>query len=80
MATASPAVSDQGREGPPASVYTAGDLARRLKCSVRHVWRMSDAGKLPPAIRLGALVRWDASVIEKWIADGCPVPVRRRGA
>ncbi len=52
------------------------DLARLLGCSVRHVFRMSDAGQMPPPVKLGALVRWNRKVVEAWIAEGCP-QVRR---
>ncbi len=55
-----------------------GDVAELLNCSSRHVYRLADAGKMPPPIKLGALVRWDKSVLAKWIADGCP-PIRRAG-
>lgn len=48
------------------------DVARMLGCSTRHIHRMRDAGRLPPAIRLGALVRWPIEAIERWIAEGCP--------
>ena len=33
------------------------DVADLLKCSCRHVYRMSDAGKMPAPLKLGALVR-----------------------
>lgn len=51
-------------------------LARLLACSSRHVHRMREGGQLPPPVRLGALVRWNRKVIERWLADGCPA-VRR---
>jgi predicted DNA-binding transcriptional regulator AlpA len=41
-------------------------------CSTRHVYRLSDAGKMPRPVKLGALVRWNRSAIEAWIAAGCP--------
>jgi len=43
-----------------------------LKCSTRHVYRLSDAGRMPAPVRLGALVRWSKAAIESWITDGCP--------
>ena len=48
------------------------DVADQLQCSQRTVYRLSDTGRLPKPIRLGALLRWDRSVIERWIASGCP--------
>lgn len=40
--------------------------------STRTVYRMSDAGRMPRPIKLGALVRWRTDEIRQWIADGCP--------
>ena len=48
------------------------DVAALLKCSARHVWRLADAGKMPPPVKLGALVRWSRVLIGQWIAEGCP--------
>jgi len=47
-------------------------VAALLGCSTRHVYRLSDAGRMPRPVKLGALVRWSKSAIEEWIADGCP--------
>lgn len=47
-------------------------VAQMLACSPRHVYRLSDAGKMPPIIRVGALVRWNRVALEEWIAAGCP--------
>lgn len=44
-------------------------------CSPRHVFRLSDAGRMPRPVRLGSLVRWRRREILDWIADGC-APVR----
>jgi len=44
-------------------------------CSVRHVYRMADAGRMPRPIKLGALVRWRRAELLDWLAAGCP-PVR----
>jgi predicted DNA-binding transcriptional regulator AlpA len=54
-------------------------VATRLGCSCRHVWRMRDKGVLPPAVELGALVRWSTASIDQWIARGCPPSRRQRG-
>ena len=43
--------------------------------SVRHIYRLADAGKMPRPLKLGALVRWRRAEIEEWIAGGCK-PVR----
>jgi len=47
-------------------------VAELLGCSQRHVYRLSDAGKMPAPVRLGSLVRWSASAIREWIDQGCP--------
>jgi len=47
-------------------------VAQLLKCSSRHIYRLSDAGRMPAPIKLGALVRWRADELRQWIADGCP--------
>ena len=60
----------------PAPLMAAAEVATLLLCSPRHVYRLSEAGRMPPAIRLGALVRWNRSIVEQWIADDCP-PCRR---
>lgn len=50
-----------------------------LDCSTRHVYRLSDSGRMPAPVKLGALVRWNRAVIEAWIADGCPSMRSARG-
>ena len=49
-------------------------VARMCCCSVRHIYRLADAGKMPCPLKLGALVRWPRAVIEDWIEQGCPHP------
>jgi excisionase family DNA binding protein len=53
-------------------------VAALLGCSTRHVYRLADAGAMPPPRRLGALVRWSREELLDWIADGCR-PVRQAG-
>lgn len=53
-------------------------VAEMLGCSTRHVYRLSDAGRMPAPVKLGSLVRWPAAAIGEWIAAGCPA-VRRAG-
>lgn len=47
-------------------------VAKLLDCSPRHVYRLSDAGRMPAPIRLGSLVRWSRIAIDEWVAAGCP--------
>lgn len=51
-------------------------VAAMLGCSPRHVYRLSDAGRMPAPVKLGSLVRWSAAAIREWIDGGCR-PVRQ---
>ena len=53
----------------PASLFTTDDIARRTHCDARTVRRWHDDGKLPPAIVIGGLVRWNADDIEAWLRE-----------
>jgi excisionase family DNA binding protein len=53
-------------------------VAALLDCSARHVYRLADAGRMPPPVRLGALVRWRRGDLDAWLADGCK-PCRTAG-
>lgn len=55
----------------PRRLLNAKEVAAKLSCSFRHVLRLTDAGKMPAPTRLGRLVRWDESIIDNWIAEGC---------
>ena len=41
------------------ALLTVDDLANLLRCSRRTVYRLADAGRVPPPCRLGGLVRWN---------------------
>ena len=49
-------------------------VAKILGCSNRHVYRLSDAGKMPRPVKLGSLVRWSCADLDDWIA--CRMPCR----
>ena len=53
-------------------------VADLLDCSTRHAYRLSDAGRMPSPIKLGALVRWSKTSLERWIEDGCPSQKKAR--
>ena len=55
----------------PAALLDVKAVAWMMGCSARQVFRLSDSGRMPAAVRLGGMVRWPRSVIEQWIADGC---------
>ncbi len=46
-------------------------VAALLDCSTRHVYRLADAGLMPPPVRLRALVRWRRADLDTWLASGC---------
>ena len=55
-------------------------VAALLGCSCRHIYRLSDAGRMPRPLKVGALVRWRRADVLSWIDEGCR-PVRTaRGA
>lgn len=60
--------------GQAPAMLTVHQVAHMLNCSVRHVYRLCDAGRMPRPVRLGALVRWNRTAIESWIEAGCPAP------
>jgi len=55
-----------------AVMLTVDDVAGLLRCSPRHVYRLTDAGRMPRPVKLGALVRWQRAAVEEWIDHGCP--------
>jgi predicted DNA-binding transcriptional regulator AlpA len=55
-----------------ALAISARDLAEMLDVSLRQVWRLNSAGKLPKPIRLGGSVRWNRAEIQSWFEAGCP--------
>lgn len=57
----------------PAELLNVKDVAALLGgCSPRHIYRLADAGRMPPAIKLGFLVRWRRAELQAWIDMGCP--------
>ncbi len=64
--------NDAGHSDEQAALMGVQQVARLLNCSVRHVYRLADRGAMPPALRLGSLVRWRRTEVEQWIALGCP--------
>lgn len=58
-----------------AALLDVGAVGQMLGCSARHVYRLSDAGRMPAPVKVGDLARWRRSEIDAWIAGGCR-PVR----
>lgn len=63
----------------PPALLDVQAVAHLCDCSPRHVYRMSDAGRMPAPVRIGALVRWSRKDLEEWIASGCK-PCRAAGS
>jgi prophage regulatory protein len=55
-----------------ALAVSARELSEMLSVSLRQVWRLNCAGKLPRPIRLGGSVRWNRAEIQQWFEAGCP--------
>jgi len=65
---------------PSAKLLDVQAVAEMLGCSPRHVYRLSDAGRMPSPVKLGSLVRWSAIAIREWINQGCPSIRQVKGA
>jgi len=71
--------TDRGRiVSGDAALLDVQTVARMCDCSSRHIYRLSDAGRMPAPVKLGALARWRRSTgdpttgIQDWIDAGCP--------
>ena len=53
-------------------LLTQGDLARRLRVSIRQIRRLDTAGALPRPLMIGALKRWDPDEVTAWLKHGAP--------
>lgn len=51
---------------------SAADLAKQLKCSLRHIAALHASGRLPQPIKLGRCTRWLRTEIVSWLAAGAP--------
>ena len=74
MNTSNSAAGEQiaGPDAATAELLDVRQVAAMLGASVRHIYRLADAGKMPSPVRLGALVRWPRQAVLSWIAAGCP--------
>ena len=73
-----PTQQDNPEKSPQCPMLTVDGVAKMLACSPRSIYRLADAGRIPPPVRIGGLVRWPRTMLEQWIADGCPVPRNRQ--
>ena len=63
-------VTDDGCED--ATLLTAGDLAKRLRVSLRQVYRMNKSAVIPRPLQLGGCIRWREDEISEWLKSGAP--------
>lgn len=57
---------------PPALCVDRAGLARMLGVSVRQVYRLDDAGRLPAPLALGTCKRWSIEEVHAWLRAGAP--------
>ena len=50
----------------------AGEVAKLLGISERHLWALNSSGRLPRPVRLGRAVRWNLAELRAWLEAGCP--------
>lgn len=60
------------------TLMDAKTLAKMLSVSLRTIWRLRSAGKLPKPVRFGGSVRWRLSDIALWQELRCPDQVTFR--
>jgi excisionase family DNA binding protein len=68
------AKSDESPADPASLLLDVRQVARLLVCSVRHVYALADAGRIPRPFKLGTLNRWPRATIEAWVNGGCKAP------
>ena len=56
-----------------AELMTVGELAKRLRVSVRQVHRLNTASLIPAPLRIGGCVRWRGNEISEWMSFGAPI-------
>jgi len=69
-----------GPDRAPAELLDVQAVAKLLNCSPRTVYRLTDAGRMPRTVKLGALVRWRRAELTAWLDAGCPSVRTARGA
>ena len=75
-----PGGSTAGANLVPPELLDVSQVAGRLNCSKRSVYRLADNGKMPRPVKLGTLVRWRVEELYRWIGQGCPEvgPIAKR--
>ncbi|MCK4343219.1 MAG: helix-turn-helix domain-containing protein [Phycisphaerae bacterium] len=71
-ATSGRTVGPEPRPATNAELLDVRAVATLLDCSPRHIYRLSDVGRMPRPVKLGQLVRWRRAVLMEWLDAGCP--------
>jgi excisionase family DNA binding protein len=59
--------------------FLMGDVTAMFRFSRRQVYRLVEAGRMPPPLKIGRSIRWDRETLAAWVAAGCPpVAVQRK--
>ena len=56
----------------PPALLDIEAVAALLSVSTAHVRRLSRASRMPCPVRLGQLLRWNATELAEWLSAGCP--------
>ena len=59
-------------DGGDPALLDVQQVAQLLHRSARHVFRLSQAGHMPPPFKLGSLLRWNRQALQDWIERRCP--------
>ena len=62
---------NQVKNDEKAIAISARQFAAMLNVSLRQIWRLNSAGRLPKPIRLGGSVRWNRAEVQQWFEGGC---------
>ena len=54
------------------NLLTVDQLAAWLGVSRRTVYRLKDAGELPPPLHVRGCLRWHSGVVSEWLRCGAP--------
>lgn len=60
-------------------MLTKTELASVLNISIRSLQRKINKGEVPMPVKIGVSLRWVRSLIEEWIAAGCPKNYEHQG-
>jgi len=50
----------------------AKTLAAKLHVSTRFVWALRYSDRIPRCVKIGRVIRWRLSDIERWVSLDCP--------